>query len=125
ADMQKCDRHGYLIPVAPRREKLARGRVLLVGDAAGLVDPITAEGISHALLSGELAARALADEKLDVSRVAERYQSLLNASILRELKAARFLANFLYHYPRLRDWVFRRKGKRLTEFVADVVMGEA
>jgi flavin-dependent dehydrogenase len=35
------------------------GRWLLVGDAAGLVDPITREGIYFALKSGELAARAI------------------------------------------------------------------
>ena len=39
---------------------LAGSRWLLVGDAAGLVDPITREGIFYALLSGEMAARALA-----------------------------------------------------------------
>lgn len=38
---------------------LAGPRWLLVGDAAGLVDPITREGIFFALRSGDLAARAL------------------------------------------------------------------
>ena len=124
-DIEKCDRHGYLIPVEPRRESVARGRILLVGDAAGLVDPVTAEGISHAIISGQLAARAVSEGNLDVSRVGERYDSLLRTTILGELRAARFLANFLYNCPRLRNWIFRRKGKRLTDFVADVVMGEA
>src|SRR5262249_46912492 len=63
--IQKAERHGYLIPVAPRREALVRGRVLLVGDAAGVVDPITAEGISYAMLSGKLAAAAISDANLD------------------------------------------------------------
>lgn len=121
---ERVERHGYLIPVKPRKEKLARGRTLLVGDAAGLVDPVTAEGISYAIRSGQLAAAALVEGDLDVSRVSRRYDSLLQSSILGELKAARFLANFLYNYPRLRNWIFRRKGKRLTEFVADVAMGE-
>ena len=44
--IEKTEKHGYLIPLAPRFEPLARGRVLLVGDAAGLVDPVMAEGIS-------------------------------------------------------------------------------
>jgi flavin-dependent dehydrogenase len=38
---------------------LAGPRWLLVGDAAGLVDPITREGIFYALRSAEIAARAL------------------------------------------------------------------
>jgi flavin-dependent dehydrogenase len=36
-----------------------RGRVLLVGDAAGLVDPLTGEGIHSAITSGQAAAAAV------------------------------------------------------------------
>ena len=120
----KCEKHGYLIPLAPRREPLARGRILLVGDAAGLADPITAEGISYALQSGQLAADALAECRLEVAQVDQRYQSLLEKNILRDLRAGRFLANVLYNYPRLRNRAFRWQGQRLTDFVAAVVMGE-
>jgi geranylgeranyl reductase family protein len=122
--VQKIERHGYLIPLAPRREPLARGRVLLVGDAAGLVDPVTAEGISHAVRSGQLAAMALADCRLDVFQTGKLYQSLLETEILRELRAGRVLANVLYNYPRFRNWAFRVRGRELSNFVADVVMGE-
>jgi geranylgeranyl reductase family protein len=122
--VQKTEKHGYLIPLAPRREALARGRVLLAGDAAGLVDPVTAEGISYAIRSGQLAATAIADCRLDVSTAGKRYQSLLETEILRELRAGRVLAKALYNYPRLRNWAFQVKGRKLSEFVADVVMGE-
>jgi geranylgeranyl reductase family protein len=37
------------------------GRVLLVGDAAGLVDPLTGEGIHSAIVSGQAAAAAILD----------------------------------------------------------------
>jgi flavin-dependent dehydrogenase len=98
--------------------------VLLAGDAAGLVDPITAEGISHALLSGQLAAAALTESRLDPAKAAPLYQSLLEREILSELRAARLLARLLYHHPRIRDAVFRRNGQRLCDFVASVIMGE-
>ncbi len=39
----------------------AIGRVLAVGDAAGLVDPITGEGIAYAVQSGRVAAEVVAD----------------------------------------------------------------
>jgi geranylgeranyl reductase family protein len=39
----------------------ARGRVLLVGDAAGLVNPLQGEGISQAMASGAAAAHAVLD----------------------------------------------------------------
>ncbi len=61
--------HGHLIPFYARPERLASGRVLLVGDAAGLVDPFTGEGIRLAIKSGALAARAiLADRPKQYSR---------------------------------------------------------
>ena len=120
----KLERHGYLIPLAPRRGPLARGRVLLAGDAAGLVDPVTAEGISHAILSGQLAATALTEGRLEVQQVGRIYQSLLEEHILRELRAARVLARLLYHHPRIRQTAFCLQGQRLCDFVAGVIMGE-
>ena len=38
----------------------AAGRVLLVGDAAGLVNPLQGEGIAQAMTSGRAAAEAIA-----------------------------------------------------------------
>jgi geranylgeranyl reductase family protein len=123
-DIVKIDRHGWLIPFAPRREPLARGRILLVGDAAGLVDPITAEGISNSLLSGQLAATALLESQFDPNAAADRYLSLLRPAVLNELRAARLLARFLYKHPGLRRWAFRRHGQRLVDFVADIAAGD-
>ncbi len=52
--------HGHPIPFYLRREPLMTKRVLLVGDAAGLADPLSGEGIRLAIKSGRLAALALA-----------------------------------------------------------------
>ncbi len=49
---------GQFIPFGDFRRRPGRGRVLLCGDAAGLVDPITGEGIAYALKSGQLAAES-------------------------------------------------------------------
>ena len=50
---------GHPLPLSTGRPTVsARGRVLLAGDAAGLVNPITGEGIYYAVLSGALAGRA-------------------------------------------------------------------
>lgn len=122
--IERVEKHGYVIPIEPRREPLARGRVLLTGDAAGLVDPITAEGISYALLSGRLAAEAIVTGRMDAAKVCQCYQSLLEKNILGDLRAGRRLAKFVYHCPRIRNWAFRHHGPRLTRFATDVVMGE-
>ncbi|SDQ34336.1 NAD(P)/FAD-dependent oxidoreductase [Quadrisphaera sp. DSM 44207] len=52
---------GHPLPLSTGRPPSAgRGRVLLVGDAASLVNPVTGEGIYYAVLSGVLAGRAAA-----------------------------------------------------------------
>ena len=50
---------GYRLPMRRDGESPVRGRVLLVGDAAGLVDPLSGDGICEALLSSRLAVEAV------------------------------------------------------------------
>src|SRR5882724_11618014 len=56
---------GGLIPVGGRVTPFGAERVLLVGDAAGIVSPLTAGGIHTALESGWRAGHAVADHLLD------------------------------------------------------------
>jgi flavin-dependent dehydrogenase len=56
---------GHPLPTYTGRKRLHQGPIGLLGDAAGLVDPLTGEGIRHALLSGKLAAEAIAQGGLD------------------------------------------------------------
>jgi geranylgeranyl reductase family protein len=118
-------RHGALIPVGPRPGGCVRGRVLLAGDAAGLADPVTCEGISWALRSGRLAAAALLDGGFVPAEVGRRYARGLAAEILPELRWGRRLAAILYGHPRLRRWLFRRHGPALAEAMASVIAGDA
>jgi geranylgeranyl reductase family protein len=46
------------------QERLSTRRCLLVGDAAGLVDPFLGEGIRYAMISGRLGAEAIAGDDL-------------------------------------------------------------
>jgi geranylgeranyl reductase family protein len=50
------------------REPAAKGSVVLVGEAAGLVDPVTGEGIAQAIGSARIAAAKIARDDLDASR---------------------------------------------------------
>jgi geranylgeranyl reductase family protein len=52
-------RRGGWLKMGMAGTRPARGRVLLVGDAAGLVNPLQGEGISQALMSGRAAAQAI------------------------------------------------------------------
>jgi geranylgeranyl reductase family protein len=50
---------GFRLPMRAHDSCLARGRALLVGDAAGLVDPLTGDGMYEAFVSARLAAQAV------------------------------------------------------------------
>ncbi|MEO6004590.1 MAG: geranylgeranyl reductase family protein [Opitutus sp.] len=118
------ERHGYIIPCRPRARLFASPRILLVGDAAGLADPVTAEGITAGILSGQLAARAILRAGGDVSSVQRTYQATLQKQLLGDLRIARGLAALLYHSPRLRALLLSRYGQRVSELVTKIVMGE-
>ncbi|MGW7680454.1 NAD(P)/FAD-dependent oxidoreductase [Kribbella sp. NPDC054772] len=52
---------GHHLPLAGWGWRPARGSVLLAGDAAGLINPMTGEGIYYAVATGLLAGRSIAD----------------------------------------------------------------
>lgn len=88
---------GQFLPFGDFRAMPGRGRILLAGDAAGLVDPITGEGIAHALDSGasaaEAAVAALAAGAPDSALA--RYTDAI-APIHRGLRHARLLRNLMF-----------------------------
>ena len=55
------DIKGWSLPLGSKRRSIHGDGFLLVGDAAGLVDPLTGEGIANAMCSGKIAAESLAD----------------------------------------------------------------
>jgi flavin-dependent dehydrogenase len=117
------ERHGFVIPIRPRAEPAARERVFLVGDAAGLADPLAAEGISHAVQSGALAALAIGQAEGDPDRAQDTYLERLQVEVLGELRIARGLARVLYS-PKPRAALFRRLGDQLVAGLARVFAGE-
>lgn len=125
--LEEIDARGYVIPIAPREDGFVRERVLLAGDAAGLADPVTAEGISIAMHSGHLAARAIlraSAKSPSTARDVERgYARDLRREILSELRVARLVAHVLYRRPRLAGALFDHAGTHLCEAMADVYLG--
>jgi geranylgeranyl reductase family protein len=52
---------GHRLPLRSPRARSAHGRALLVGDAAGLVDPLSGDGMYEAFVSSRLAAASVLD----------------------------------------------------------------
>jgi geranylgeranyl reductase family protein len=67
------DLRGYRLPARTPGAPLARGKAMLVGDAAGLVDPLWGDGIYAAFLSSRLAATAALDILAGQSTGAQNY----------------------------------------------------
>lgn len=120
-DIIEEKKHGYYIPFYKKKE-FTYGRILLVGDAAGLTDPITGEGISYAIESGQCAADAIIKGRNKIEFVINSYEKKLK-KITTELKYAKLLSFFVYTSPTLRKFVFKRYGKKLSELMTDVITG--
>jgi menaquinone-9 beta-reductase len=90
----------HYIPSGNCRRRPGRKAVLLAGDAAGLVEPITGEGIAYALLSGKYAAQAIlqAARKGDPHRAYGLYRARY-AEFLRVFAIARVLRYFISSKP--------------------------
>lgn len=76
------------LPLSTQRPVQPDGRVLLAGDAASLINPLTGEGIFYALLSGRLAGAA-AVGGTDAGRA---YRDLLDRELGRHLRHTTLLA---------------------------------
>jgi len=96
---------------------------MAVGDAAGLVDPITGEGLYYALRSADLAARALISEKVN------QYRRLLQRDFAFDLEfGARlakriFLGRFLFGTVPARMIQFTRRSPRFSAIMQDLFAG--
>ena len=88
-----------------RLPKLFADGVLVVGDAAGLVNPINREGTNLAMLSGKLAGQTvrLARERDDATiRTLSHYRQLLDASVvMKDLHKVRNVTDFAHGRPHL------------------------
>ena len=82
---------GHHLPVRVSGSPIARGPVALVGDAAGLVDPLTGEGIHMAFASAQLAARTSMDVLAGVAADMTSYQSAVDSQLQTELDVSRQL----------------------------------
>jgi geranylgeranyl reductase family protein len=105
---------GYRLPIARPGAPLARRRALVVGDAAGLVDPFSGDGIYEAFLSAEYAAEAVLEVLGGQARGLEPYETRLNAALAFQLEVSWTAKIALDRFPRalftIGRWEYIQRG---------------
>jgi geranylgeranyl reductase family protein len=89
------DIKGHRLPMRRHGTPAGKGRVLLVGDAAGLVDPLSGDGMYEAFVSARLAADAVLKGDLD------GYTPALAAVLDRHAAASWTTKRAFDRYPRM------------------------
>ncbi len=113
---------GYHLPTRVRGALLSRGPALLAGDAAGLVDPLSGEGIHAAFLSGRLAAEAAGRVLDGETGSLERYDAAMARELLPDIEMSRKLQRAFQRTPRVYVGLMRRSD-RFWGAVAGFVRG--
>jgi len=87
------------LPIVPRT-RLHTRRVVVVGDAAGLVSPFSGEGLTSALLSGRFAAEAIIASHCRGRAGLSSYGKMCHREILPRLRVASLVGPWLHFLVR-------------------------
>ena len=112
-----------------RNNRVAGEGWLAVGDSAGLVDPITGEGIYYAMRSGDLASQVVVNDAHGLVEKAAAYRALLAREFSQDLEFAAalakrvFLGRFLHRTVPQRMVEFMRRSQRFRDLMQDLFAG--
>jgi flavin-dependent dehydrogenase len=112
----------HMLPTRAPGTPLVHARALVLGDAAGLLEPFTGEGIYYALRSAYLAAEALTAASIS-DTPPWSYETAVDTEIMPDLAGARALQQVFDAWP----WLFHslvRIHQRSWRALAKILRGE-
>ena len=114
----------HLIPFHPdRRNRLSTEKGLVVGDATGFADPITGEGIFHAIKESRMASEVLLKALRSGYHRLPEYSRLLKQEMMEDLQCAQRFAGMLYRISALSTKIIKAHGSTLGRYHTEVISG--
>jgi flavin-dependent dehydrogenase len=113
---------GHRLPMRRPGARIAGERALLVGDAAGLIDPISGDGMYECFVSSKLATAAALDLLGGRASSLEPYEAAIEAALMPLHNASWTLKQALDRWPRL-SWRLART-QLLWQTVEQLLLGQ-
>jgi geranylgeranyl reductase family protein len=114
---------GHKLPSWTERTRLVDQNVLVIGDAAGLIEPLTGDGISYGVQSARLAADVVTRWLTGGGASLSEYREAVQREIVPELVSSRTLMTVLNAFPRMAHEVLRRN-ERIWQILSRILTGE-
>ena len=118
--IETISNRSHPLPVRSKKSRFHSGRALVAGDAAGLTDALTGEGIFWAVKSGIIAAEVIKKRMEDEIPDLAQYSGRINSEIMPEILEARNICALfnsaplkIHHLVRDSGRVWRAFGKVL------------
>ena len=89
-----------IVSFAGSRPTVAVPGAILLGDAAGLTDPLTGEGIYFAVYSAQLAAAAIFDVLHGRPEALSQYEQRMDEEFYSEFRHAAWATRWIYRFPK-------------------------
>lgn len=100
-DINNFTQHGHPLCLWDGDQKLHTQNAVLAGEAACVVDPMTAEGIRPSIFSGIKAAEAIHSALSGTSNALEKYTETMAIEWGADMKWAQRLATAFYQFPKV------------------------
>ncbi len=101
---------------------LHQGHALWVGDAAGLIDPLSGEGLYHAIQSGLVAADVISEAVIGNQKSLSSYTARMLAEVGDEFRTARRFSGMIYGWPQT-SYQFLQNRKWILELYFEILRG--
>ncbi len=121
--VESSESRGHSLPTRDGEAPIVRGRALLVGDAAGLVDPMSGEGIYAAFVSGRLAASSVMSLLQGKSPDLWPYEAAVERELMPDIRAGTLLRD-AYHFTPRPCYAVMRRSKALRRALGELITGD-